>query len=414
MFGIRESLLSKLLLLVCLIGLCFSSQVFADTQQVVDYQYDSAGNIIGVRVGQNLAPPDVTDLSPPFINRESFAFVTATGINLTKATVTLNAIGVTLIDVTNVSETEIRFTLFADNTATIGNVPVTFTTRLGTDVENVVVAERTPIVSTDPNPIILMPNSEVVDVHLSFDQPFATDQTFDIAITDETVATVSDQTVTLAAGETEVSTTITGLVVGSTTLEINQLSNFLALGIPVIVNNDQLPTGNYAFYATSISVSAYIPPSLNTNGIFATQRPLGVAIYTEPTLNTTGVFATQRPVGVAAYLQPSLNTTGLFATQTPLGTTLGTTINQVTPATVSRGTSEILILDGFELNSVTTISFNPGDGITQTAAFSVTPDGSQMTIPISVTPDASTGVRAVELTTTNGTQLNLDGVFTIQ
>jgi hypothetical protein len=428
--------LLKLLFIISFFNINLYSLVFAESQQIIDYNYDGAGNIVSVRSGQNLGPPDVTNLSPPFVNKESFAVVTATGVYLANATVSINTLGVALLDSTNVSETEIKFTLFADNTAQIGLMPITFTTRLGTDIENIVVAERTPIVSTDPNPIILLPNGQGIDVLLAFDQPFATDQIFDVAITDESIASISAQTITLLAGETEVSTTVTGIVVGSTTLEVNQLSNFLALGIPVIVTNDQLPVGNYAFHAKPVAVSAYIPTPLNTTGIFtsqrplgvaayiegsfqatgifATQRPLGVAAYLEPSLNTTGLFATQRPLGVAAYIEPSLNTTGIFATQTPLGTAYGTIISQVTPATVTRGTSATLTLDGFELDAVTAVSFNPGDGITQTAAFTVTPDGFQMTIPISVTSGASIGARAIVLTTPAGDQLYSQGIFNIQ
>lgn len=414
MFGSREGLISKIAFLICLIGISCSSQVIADTQQIVDYQFDSAGNIIGVRAGQNLAPPEVTNLSPPFVNKENFAFVTATGTNLYQATVSLNTAGVTLVDVTNVSDSELKFTLFADDTAITGNVPVTFTTRLGSDVENLAVAERTPVVSTNPNPIILSPNSQTVDVLLTFDQPFAADQVFDVAITDETIASISNQQVTLLTGETEVSTTVTGLVAGSTTLEINQLSNFLALGIPVVVTEDKLPAGNYSFYSKPIAVTAYTEPALNTTGVFVTQRPLGVAAYIEPSINVNGIFATQRPLGVSTYIQPSINVNGIFATQVPLATTYGTNIEQTSPAIVNRNTSATLTIDGIELDSVSAVSFSPSDGITQTAAFTVTPDGLQMTVSINISGTASTGARAVILTTPAGDQLFSKGIFNVQ
>jgi hypothetical protein len=56
--------------------------VSADTQRILDYQYDAAGNMLSVRANRNLGPPDVTLLSPAFAHKENFAQITATGSNL--------------------------------------------------------------------------------------------------------------------------------------------------------------------------------------------------------------------------------------------------------------------------------------------------------------------------------------------
>jgi hypothetical protein len=104
-------LLSAFLLTVCSLAMV-SMVAYADTQRIVNYNYDGAGNIISIRSGQNQGPPDVTILSPAFIHKESFAFVTATGINLFEAAVNVNTPGISLVEVNHISETEIKLTRY--------------------------------------------------------------------------------------------------------------------------------------------------------------------------------------------------------------------------------------------------------------------------------------------------------------
>ena len=374
---------------VCLLSLFVVLPVLADSQRFIDYQYDGAGNIISVSSNRNLGPPDVTNLSPAFINKESFGTITATGINLAKATVSTSALGVTVISVSNISETEIEFTLSASTEAEIGDAAVEFTTRLGSDTEMVAVAERTPIISTEPNPILLLAGDQNIVVKMSFDEGFETDQIYDVQITDQSIATVSQSQITLLAGETEVSVSVSAQTIGSTTLEINQLSNFLALGIPVIVIDEQLPDGSYSAYT----------------------KPVGVGVYIEQAANTSGPFVT-RPVGVGAYIEQASSTTGPFVAAT-VGSTYGTAADQVTPPSISQGSTVVLTIDGLELDEVTAISFIPSTGIVQTGTLTVSPDGLQITVPIDVSASATTGHHTVLFTTVTGDKVFTDGYFNI-
>lgn len=255
-----------ILTLTILFSATIAMPALAESQRFIDYDYDGAGNIISVRSGLNLGPPDVINLSPAFIHKESFAFVSATGVNLLKATVATSTPGLNIVNVANISATEIFIALFAESSANIGPGSLTFSTRLGSDTEIIAIADRTPVISTDPNPILLLPDNQSRQVKLLFDRPFATNQVFDVLIQDTTLASVSEQTITLLTGEREVSINVTGINVGSTSLEINQLSNFLALAIPVIVSDPfQLPPGN--FYISSkplgVSISRFDLPAGN-------------------------------------------------------------------------------------------------------------------------------------------------------
>jgi hypothetical protein len=440
------------LALIMLPLLMFSNISYAETQRFIDYEYDGAGNIIAIRSSRNLGPPDVTELSPAFIHKESFASIEATGVNLAKASVSFNAPGITLIDIKNISDTEVALRFYADATAAIGDVPVTFTTRLGSDTENMTVAERTPVVSTEPNPILLSPEEQNVTVRLTFDRPYETEQTFDVAVTDEAIATVAEQQVTLQPSESEVSVTISAVSAGTTTFEINQLSNFLALGIPVLVIDEPLPDGTYGAYTKPVGVAAYIPQPASTNGPFVTQAvgvgayipapastngpfvtapvgvgayipapsstngpfvtpPVGVGAYIPAPASTNGPFVTA-PVGVGAYIPPPSSTNGPFLTNI-VGSTYGTAVDSVSPASVVRGTSVTLTVTGYDLTNVTEVAFLPSDGITQTGALSALADGSELTIDITIDGATPTGERYIRFTDQAGNHVYSNGVFQI-
>ena len=407
-----------------------SISVRADSERIDEYEYDGTGNIISIHSGRNLGPPNVTALNPAFVNQGSSNNIEAVGVNLYKAQVTISYPGVSISNV-ETSETSVTFRISASDQAAIGNVPITFTTRLGSDTKPLAVVERTPVISTDPNPIVLAPNLSVIEVRLLFDQPYSTDQTYDIAISDTTKASVQEQTVTLPAGGREVSVHVAGVAVGTTQLEINQLSNFLALGIPVIVIDQQLPAGDYIqysrpvgvttyidqpfntsgpFISPSVGVTAFIDKSFDTNGPFVTPL-VGVSTFTDQTFSTNGPFVTPL-VGVSTFIDQTYSTNGPFVTAI-VGTTLGTVVDQVTPQSISRSSSATLTVNGLELNAVTAVSFGPADGITLAGAFTVNTDGTQMTIPIDVSSGAATGIRPIIFTTPAGDEVYPNGFFSI-
>lgn len=404
--------------------------VRADSERIDDFEYDAAGNIISIHSGRNLGPPDVTAFIPEFVNQGSSNNIEAVGVNLYKAQVTISYPGVTISNV-GTSETSVTFRISASDQAAIGNVPITFTTRLGSDTEPLAVVERTPVISTDPNPIVLAPDLSIIEVRLLFDEPYTTDQVYDIAITDTTKASVQEQTVTLPAGAREVSVHVAGIAVGSTQLEINQLSNFLALGIPVIVIDQQLPAGDYTKYSDPVGVSVYLDQPLNTSGPFITpivgvtaflDKPyttngpfvtplVGVTTFTDQSFNTNGPFVAPL-VGVSTFIGEAYSTNGPFVTAT-VGATSATVVDQVTPQSVARSTSATLTIDGLELDAVTAVSFAPSDGITLTGSFTVNGDGTQMNIPINISSGAATDTRIIIFTTPAGDEIFPNGFFAI-
>ena len=145
----------------------------ADSQRITTLEYDGAGNLVRIIAGVNVGAPVVSALVPAFIHRGSVVTVIAEGTGLFNASVGTAAVGLTVSNVESSSSTAMSFELEAALDAPIGPGTLTFENGLGTTPSSIFVAERVPIISTDPNPIGLRPDSAPRTVRLRFDAPFA-------------------------------------------------------------------------------------------------------------------------------------------------------------------------------------------------------------------------------------------------
>ena len=365
----RAALLTILFFLPC------ATLVLADTVQRFEYSYDAGGNLIGVRSYTNVNPPDVTNLSPGYINRENTATVIATGTDLFGAAVSPNNSDLIILRYESISAEALSFTITANSDAAFGPSDLSFTTTLGSDVEPIVVAGRIPIISTNPNPIVLRKGGVAREVSLEFDRPFPQDQTYQLDITDETLAVIDESSVTLVAGQTQVTVTLSGLESGNTQLRITQLENFLALGIPVVVSDTGLPEGVHSAYS----------------------RAVGVAVYTDQPVESTTQFAAE-PVGVAVYTDETIETTTQF-TSASVGVATGPLITSNAPIDVVQGGSTIVSFQGVNLNQIESVSLYPDTGISQTQAFAVNAEGSELQLYLDVAVTAAVGERLVLIST---------------
>lgn len=390
---------------VVALQLLLVSLAAADSQRIIEYDYDGAGNITGVRSELNEGPPDVTEIKPVFVGRESTIAMVATGSNLARASVATAVPGLTISNVSPAS-TQVRFFVTADETAVIGPAPLTFSTRFGSDVEEILVTERVPIVSTEPSPILLLPDGQAIDVFMVFDRPFETNQTYQLAMRDPAIATVSQATVTLPAGEITATVQVSGLSVGNTDLDITQPANFLAIAIPVIVVDPfQLPAGDLFIGSRPLGVvrnADEAPSGLLT----ALSPPLGV-VTNLPDLPTGAgpSIALSPPLGVVLNQFASIGDLPPGDVQIHsdgLGVSLPPVAVQVAPASLPGDTRETLTITGAGLDLVTDVGFIPEDGISQTQPFVVTPDGTVLSLFIEVTAGAPPGLRQILLLTIDG------------
>lgn len=147
----------------------FVATATADSQRVIDYRYDGAGNIISIQSGRNLGVPEITGLNPPSIKQGCDNTITTTGLNLLHPTVSATDNNLSISNIINLSETAVQFQLSAGAETVVGETPLTFTTRLGSDTANITVQENTNTNSFslyfDGNDYIIRRNIPLLNAH---------------------------------------------------------------------------------------------------------------------------------------------------------------------------------------------------------------------------------------------------------
>ncbi len=386
----------RFLLMVSLLWVSVPAQ--AQIQSETRFEYDGAGNIVRILTETNDAPPTISSLTPGFINRGSSVFVVALGNNLVRADVVSLSPDL-IVEGVVPTLTSVRFLLKASLDAAIGPAVLEFRTRLGTASAEIFIAERAPIISTSPNPIILSDNGMPTRVALLFESPFDTDQTYQVSIRDPGIATVQETSVTLPAGSREVQVTLSGLSVGNTTFDISQPENFIALGIPVIVVAEvPLPPGTYPVIAPAVGVVINVDEPLS-GSLAAAADGVGVVINIDQPF-TGPVTGTADEVGVVVNVDQPIGG-NLTVTPADIGVAFGATGDSVTPSSLPPDSADTLIISGSGLEAVTDVSFFPGDGIT-VGPLTVNIDGTALSVPVSIDSSASPGLRAIVLITPVG------------
>ncbi len=218
---------------------------------------------------------------------------------------------------------------------------------------------------------------------------------------DAALAIVTPASVLLPGGATVFTVEITGIVVGSTSLEIFNPAFIAPLALPLAVAGSF--TGDGEAHAPVVGV--FVPSADGSGPIFpgTTFDHVGVRVGGAHVLPSTRVGVT---VGDVAHgfqsLSVGVNVGGdLSATisQPPLiGLIVGPMLYRSDPASVSGGADIDLLLTGVNLDTVDSVTLTPSIGITvgiTVGTLSVNPEGTQLTVPLSVAAGAASGARQI-------------------
>ncbi|MCZ6804628.1 MAG: hypothetical protein O7D86_12040 [Proteobacteria bacterium] len=368
----------------------------------MEYGYDAAGNIIDITSQVFTEPPDITGLTPTFINIGRSINMLATGTDLLSASVTVTEPGFSVANVTS-TLTEVSFTLTATKQASIGTATINFTTSLGSDSEIITVADRAPNILTVPNPIALVPDGQARTITILLDAPMASEETFDLTIDDGSFASLGQSSITLLAGETRASFELTGLTGGNTALSISSTSPLFNVSFPVYVTAPFSGDTYAASYPVGIIVGTEDPtgaseiaplPSALVGLIVGTEDPTGAPeIAPLPSTLVGLIVGTEDPTGASEIAPlPSVVT----------GTIVGPVIQTLVPITAAQGDSITLSFTGINLQEVNAINITPMDNLTL-GSLSINPGGTQVTVPLTIGVSAALGVRQVSVNTPLGT-----------
>ena len=369
----------------------FPLGISAQTQSFTIYEYDAAGNLTTIRSALNEGPPDVTQLEPPYIYNDTTVVIEAIGTNLLSAIPSVSTAGIEILDYAVISAERIEMTVSADDSASAGPVDITFTTRRGKRCR-AAGCSGSAYQSCPPFriPSFSQRDNAFKTVTVLFDDSFATDQTYELRIQDTDLADITVQQIILPAGQTQISFDIQGLTSGNTALEISQFANNLASSIPVLVSDNQIPIGSHTTYAAVVGVSIYTEQETATSGQFISQ-PVGISLYREQTVNTSGPFLAD-PIGVAS----------------------GPLVSSISPSFLFAFSAPTVLLTGQNLDLVTDVEFIPGDAISQTQPFTVSPDGTELTLFLDISFPVTTSERFISLVSATGESVDRENTIQIE
>ncbi len=169
----------------------------------------------------------------------------------------------------------------------------------------------------------------------------------------------------------------------------------------VVVSTPAGDTSAIASAANSLTIANTI--SAQVTPVIA--PVLGVQLQadagTQPTIDR---LITSAQLGIDMEIIPEPNTrtfSNLGFTQ--LGMVLGDSATSILPSAVALNSTVTLTINGTGLTDVTSVSLNPGDGITVSAPPTINADGTQLTVDLNIASDALIGARQVVLNTTDST-----------
>ena len=322
-------------------------RVIDEQGRVTQYVYDAAGNLLQVITGGAAQPPAITAISPASLRRGETRQFTISGSALLGTAVSSSDPGLDISGV-QVSANQVSFSLAAALTAVLGTQQIRLTSAAGTATVGITVNPELPKVFVDPTPLAIPPDNVPRAITVRLSNADTIDHVLALSSSNTARATISPASLTIAAGQTQASATITGITAGQVTLTLasQTLGNTL---VPVFV------TGEFAGISTSFA------------------QPLGVLVQ-----STAQNLRTITPVASSS-----------------VGVVVGNFVSGVSPTNFTVGTGPaVLTIAGRGLQGASAVSVAPSAGITL-GPLSVAPDGSSVSVPLSVAADAAISPRRV-------------------
>ena len=324
--------------------------------QVTTYTYDPAGNLLSVLTGGSAAGlmPVLSSVSPSVIRLGESKAITLTGQQLQVGTLVTSDPG---MDLSNVRQTatQVLADLAIAPSAATGTQTLTFTNSVGAARISLVVAPKLPVLSVEPSPLALPPDSvaRAITVRLSGADLVA--HTITVASSDTNKATVSPSTVVIAPGQTSAQINVVPKLAGFVNLTLTS-STLQTVVVPVFITSD--------FRGVSTSYAA----------------PVGVTVG-------EGLGTPTVPPVTATFQSPRV------------GIAVGPVLTDVTPQAVVVGATHSFTITGVGIPAGVQVSILPSQGITTTLT-GVT--AGQISIQLIADAAAASGLRRIVVTDGGG------------
>jgi YD repeat-containing protein len=318
-----------------------------EANQVTDYVYDAAGNLLEVRNGGTATAPAISGITPASLRRGETKVVTITGSGFLGASV---AASDPELDIANlkVAATKIEFDLTASANAPVGTQPITIASAAGNATASITVAPLLPKVSVDPAPLAIPPDNVLRQFTIRLSHVDAIDHIVTLSASNSNI-TVSPASVTIPAGRLSVPASIKGISAGQSVITLSSTTLGASL-VPVFVTAEFV-------------------------GITTSRAPLlGMVLESAAQPNQTQI-------------------TPMVSRQ--LGVLVGSAVRSITPDRFNVGTElGTLTINGIGLEAVQSVSVEPSTGVTLGSP-SVAPNGLTIAVPITVAANAPVTQRRV-------------------
>lgn len=406
----------------------------ADSARFQQYQYDGAGNLVGVSSVVLTGAPVVDSLTPNQVRQNTSLLVTVSGNNLLGLQVSSASAALTATAVSD-ELTSAVFELTIPLGTAAGNYSLEFTTTLGSASADItVIAGVPPQLLVTPDPLLLSAGGGplAVAVALSGVDNFAHELI--VTTDDAAVATVSG-TLTIPVGSTEAVGVllITPVDFGSTTLVVSAplLSEvrlpvyvtepFAGVATPVsaplgvALTIDEPLSGSVVPVSAALGVALTIDEPLSgsvvpvsaalgvaltideplSGSVVPVSAALGVALTIDEPLSGS-VVPVSAALGVALTIDEPLSGSVVPVTQ-PLGVHVGPLVDSLLPVVLTIGVNDQLTLMGENLDLVTAVRFEPEDPEITFGVPAVNPAGTQLDVTVNVGASATPAIRVLFL-----------------
>lgn len=328
---------------------------YVDTSdQVTEYSYDAAGNILSVIKGGSAGAyvPSLTSVTPNFIRRGETKGVTLVGQRLQVGALQTSHAALDLSNFRQ-SNTQILVDLTAGLSVPVGAQTLTFSNAEGSASIGITVGPQLPELSVEPSPLALPPDNTAHAITLRLSSADLIAHQVAIASSDIAKATVSPASVSFGAGQTSVTVNVVSKAAGFVNLTLTS-AMLKTVVVPVFITSDFRGVNTSNAMPVGVVVGEAQPP------------------VTGPT--ATGTFVSQR-VGIA----------------------VGGVLTELVPQALPVGTSSSLVIRGANIPNAVQVSALPATGIVLGNP-TVSGDGLQITVPMTVDAAASPGARRIVVT----------------
>ena len=327
---------------------------YLDTNnQVTEYTYDAAGNILSVVNGGAASGyvPSLTSVTPNFIRRGEVKSIALAGQRLQVGTLQTSDAA---LDLGNVRQTatQILADLTAGATVPIGPQTLTFANAEGSASVGITVGPQLPIMSVEPSPLALPPDNLSHNITLRLSSADVMSHQIAISSSDVTKATVSPASVTLAAGQTSAQLSVTSKTAGFVNLVLTS-ATLGTVSVPVFITADFRGVNTSQALPVGIVVGDAQPPVAASTAI--------------------GTFISSR-----------------------VGISVGSVITDIVPQALPVGSSGTLVIRGANIPATAQVSVQPAIGLTLGAPV-VSTDGLQIIVPITIDAAAASGGRGLRV-----------------